>query len=552
MRLFKAILISLFILSFTIPAEAQMKYERKSISYINALWLATPDARKVDQKKVNVMLESVKEYIEMERFDFNPLPESLLQDFVKAANSRNTLTVQEIAVLMEQKLAPQILEIVRGAMSERGGELVSEEKRQTFLATKAKELGITLEEIEKVMNSAYIYLPVLTSVKREKAKDSDKIIYTIEGGIIWYHVVVNDDGAHVNLRVASNTLSKGYGSEDWAWKSAVKNFARNLETATREIAEFKLSAPISEVDDGNITFKLGKKEGIKKDQCFLVGEWVSYGSEEPSFSRNGWVRIGNVADNRESSVAKSSAWAVKRGSWAPGMLVVEHPRLGIDVSFRPGAYQLKISQGRIPIIGEYLYVTDDYNTMAPGFDLDAQYNIAPLSNVTQLFFLVGGHLALPATLEMQSSWFGALTSSPPLAWGWHVGFMKKYYLNQLAFSAEVTGGMRYLEIQQDFTFGLTDYTYIVKNNTAGVMLNIGLEYAATPDFNIGLMAGYRMLPVSNIWTQEITPDVGGIVSWDDSFPEIDQSGLNFGLYMHWSPPSLPFDPADWLQGALGQ
>ncbi len=538
----------------------QEKYERKSISYINALWLATSEARTVDSEQIDFMLKTIKSFIEMERFDYNPLPDALIGDFVDAANASDKLTVDEIADLMQEKLAPKITGILDEAMKVRGEGLVSEEKKQTFMATKAKELGITLEEIEKVMNSAYIYLPVLTDYERKQSKDDkDKYTCTIKGGIIWFHVGVTDEGTSVKLRVSKTTFSKGFGSEYFAWESAVKNFARNLEVATREIVEFKLTATISEVENGTIRFKMGKKEGLHRDDCFLVGEWLEYRDGNKMFEKSGWVRIGKVGNNKVDKTAKTSAWAVKKGNWAPGMSLTEHPRLGIDIALKPGVFFTKVTTGRIPLLGHELIVVEDYESFAPGLDLDAHYNLAPMIGISQFFFLVGGNFVFPATLEFKSSnpLLTLLTATPPFIWGFHGGFLKKIYMGQMSLSIDAKGGMRFFTVEQKLELETPnetiEYKYTIENNTAGVQIDFGLDYAFTPDFNIGFTAGYRIFPVSEIWTQELTPIFpGALLTWDDEYPDIDHTGIAVGLYIHYSPPALPFDPLSFLRGSLGK
>jgi hypothetical protein len=548
------IITTLLIAGCLSSALAQDKYERKSISYIDALWLATPEARKVKPEQVSYMLDAIQERIEMPRFDYNPLPELLIKEFVDAANARQSLTIDELARLMEQKLTPRIVNLLDEYVNLRAGELVSAEKQAGFLATKAKELGITLDEIEKVMNSAYIYLPVLTGLKREDAQQKDRYIYTINGGIIWYHIDMSSGQPRVRLRVAQSTMSKGLGSDRFAYESAVDNFARNLEVATKSIAEFKLSTPIAEVDGGNITFPLGLKEGIKLDETFMVGEWVYGAGSDPTFRTDGWVKVGKVGDNTRSDVNCSSAWAIKKGSWARGMSVVEHPRLPIDIAIIPGAGHLSVSQGRIPIlIGSDMYITEDYDTYAPGVDLDAHYNLAPLTGVRQSFFLIGGSFAWPATLEFESSMLTMLSSTPPFIWGLHCGYLKKFYFGQLALTSDARIGMKFFTVEQTFKYIWDEYKYTIKNNSLGVQFGLGVDWAATPDFNIGVQTAYKAYTVSDAWTLTIDPFLdGAILTWDDSFPEINHSGLFFGLYMHYTPPALSFDPISLIRGALGE
>lgn len=554
MRRVITILPVFLLISFSSALFSQDKYERKSISYINALWLATPDARAVEDDQVATMLNTIKTHIEIERFDYNPLPEAIIRNFVQAANAQDNLTVDQIASLMQQKMVPVIIEILEGAMRERGGELVSEEQKQSFLATKAKEIGITLEEIEKVMNSAYIYLPVLTDYKRKKDKDTDKITYTIEGGIIWFHVSTTGEEPEVSLRVSNTTFSQGFGRDEFAWESAVMNFARNLQVATQEIAEFKLSNTISEVDNGDIYFGLGTKEGLRVDDCYFVGEWVDYGDGDVEFEQSGWVRIGKVGNNRRDQTAKSSAWAVKKGSWVPGMVVVEHPRLGIDIAFKPMLSQMEVTAGYITFnisntLRDALYIREDYSKFVPGLDLDAHYNLGALTGVSQLFFLVGGNYAIPTGLEFDSDNFPKMTTSS-FIWGVHSGFLKKFYFGQTAIGIEAKGGIKFFTVKQKLTAFLIDYEFTIKNRSYGGQANINFEYAVTPDFHVGAIAGFHLFPDIELWYLDVDPS--GFTFYDnyDKFPDINHVGPCFGIYLHYSFPSLPFDPLSFIKGSM--
>jgi len=529
------------------------QYERKSVSYLNAVWLSTPEAKEISQKQVNFLLNAIKAEVAMERFDFNPLPKELITDFVNTANDQSHLSVDDIANLMQTKLMPTIKSILEGAMDERAGEFVSEEGRQTFMATKAKELGITLDEIEKVMNSAYIYLPILTKFEHKKVKGKNNYEVTLEGGIIWFHLDVTGHEPVIKLRLSQTTLSKGFGSEDFSFENATENFARNLEVATRSIPEFKLQSTIAEVDGGNITFGLGMKEGIKMDDCFLVGEWIDYGNGI-EFEHSGWVRVGTVGHNQKNNINRSSGWAVKRGSWARGMSVVEHPRLRIDIGVKPMLYFMEVSKGDIPVpifSGGYITIEEDFNDPAFGFDIDAHFNISRFTGSRQTFFLVGGNVAtLPGLKFSTENDFIRMTTTPPFVWGFHGGIMKKWYVGQLAFTGAVKAGARYFTVEQDFTFGITDYTYTIQNNAFGVQFEVGLDWAATPDVNIGILGGFRGFADTETWTLAINPEVIGVTVWDDNFPKVNHSGAIFGLYIHYTPPELPFDPIGFIQGTL--
>lgn len=178
------------------------------------------------------------------------------------------------------------------------------------MATKAKELGYTVDEIEKVMNSAYIYIPYLTEFTEKKEKNSANI--TLKGGIIWFQVVMKDNKPTVKLRVKKSTKSSGFGSEKFALQSAAMNFARNLLVATQSMPEFRLSSTIAEVEGKNITFSLGKKEGIKIDNCFFVGEWMEDDEGALHFKKAAGLELEQLLTTRKTIMCDPLRGQLKR------------------------------------------------------------------------------------------------------------------------------------------------------------------------------------------------------------------------------------------------
>ena len=121
----------------------------------------------------------------------------------------------------------------------------------------------------------------------------------------------------------------------------------NLQVRTREIDMFKLQSPIAEFVKRTIRFPLGKAEGIKMDEPFFVGEWMELNDGKIRFEKSGFVRVGTVSDNRTSTGQLSSAWVIKKGDWVRGMMIIEHPRLGIDIAVKPRWFNMNIKEGSI-------------------------------------------------------------------------------------------------------------------------------------------------------------------------------------------------------------
>jgi hypothetical protein len=341
-------------------------------------------------------------------------------------------------------------------------------------------------------------------------------------------------------------------------------FARNLKVATQEIPDFKLFAMIAEVSGDNIKFNMGKKEGLKLDQCYFVGEYVMKPSGKTKFQKSGWTRIGKVGDNRKDPNALSSAWAVKKGDWAPGMTVIEHPRLGIDLSFKPGIYAIAFTEGDLPLDPSLSYTTDvvtvkDYTSFAYGFDFDAHMKIAQATGVRQLFATLGGNLAFSGaeSVELGGAYYD-LDSPYSFIWGLQMGLMKKIYIRQLALSLQGTIDWRGATLSQPWTDPISDENWTMNGRiyTLGFQPRIGLDYASNPDFNIGAMVGYKLYPEVDGWEANISSDSDTWHNLTDEgytdLPTLNLSGLTVAVYMHWSVPALTFDPGSMMAGAMGR
>lgn len=556
----KTILTIILALCISLPASAVPgKYERKSISYLNALWITGKSAHDIKQAQLRVLLNDVKTWIEIDRFDYNPLPDTLIRDFADRANTQDDLTTDDLASLMQTTLVPKIVEILNAESELRARGMLSEESRQSFLATKAKESGVTLEELTRVMNSAYIYLPYLSSYKPATKKRPQ---CEIKGGIIWFKVFWEGDTPRVTFKAKTATESIGFGDPDEAYRDASMNFCRNLQKATREIDEFTLSASLTEIIGRSVSFKLGSKEGVGLDDLFLVGGWETNSKGETKFNTDGWVRVSKVGDNRKSATDRSEAATVSAGGFAVGMTAIEHPQLGIDVAFRPTLFRTKVSTGEIPLVlsgwtGAGMKITEAVDGYSPGAELGFQINTAKLSKVSQLYFLLGVHAALPLVkfeVPDDPAFVNTSTSLPYIVGG-SIGMMRKFYLGRWALTGDARLGYTSFNVTQKFSFHIgpfstEDYTYTVKNEAVGLRADLGVEFAATPDVNWGFEAGYQLFGSAQSLDISYKDEDGKTQSVDTElspdYPTISHSGPVFAIYVHISPRELPFDPLSFI------
>jgi hypothetical protein len=582
-KTFLALLTALFIPYFTVYSQETSKeagkYERKSVTYINALWLMDESAHRLAPEQVGVILDKVKQGITMKRFDYNPVPESFITDFVNQANSvrfpmsdfaqaqrgwenQPDAMLDSITVVMERTVVPRILEIVDLAKEMRAGNLTSEQQRNSFMSDKAKTMGITMEDIDKVMNSAFIYIPLI----RRYHEDISDSAYSVgfDAGIIWFRISTKGEKARAIPVVRKFTHSSGFGrpgqsyvtsagvvgDREFAFRSAVKNAVRNLVSATQEIPEFRLSGQVLEQGFLNLSFDLGKNEGVKVDDKYNIVEFTEEADGTVSQKKNGWVMVTSVGDSNSKQGYKSKAQIIA-GSPFTGAILSEYPRIPIDIVFKGRMFAYKTDS----VVSSGLFDSLDLS-YAYGFGIDAQYNLGRYMGISQLFFDIGFGMGFGSA----SGKLSLLVDQPKLSSSGCMAFegslVKKFYMGRFAFVLQPLFSYQTITVLSDKVSDNdgNDIYYRATNTNLGFAINGGLEIALSPAFNFGVGAGYQLMGINKDWDLEYKTGSGGSWGNKSTFTNdigLDYTGLTAQVYLTWSVPALPFDPIDMIRANAG-
>ncbi len=548
-------------------------YTRKSVAYIDAL-LYTQDTDHLSAENEAYYLSKLHDGIRMARFDYNPLPQQVQAEFKRQLHHKNISEEDDILPLLNQTVVPEIIKILDLRKEMRAKELVTQAQKNSFITLKAKEMGITAQQLEQVMNASYLYIPFLADYDQKKDKNEKKLSGSLKGGLIWFHVIAGDKPRVEKIATVHSSAHSSQEKDGDSYKELEKDLLRNLsfimamnlQTRTRELEMFKLSAPITEVDWRTIYFPLGKAEGLKLDQPYYVGEWMENKTGKLRFQNSGFVRIGNVKDNRKAGEQLSSAWAIRKGDWVRGMTVMEHPRLGIDLALKPRWFNVTVDSGMfLNLDNDFLVVFDNYTGGVPGLDFDLQWNIAPVTKVKQSFLVLG---ATASIVPVRSQVFArqklldlgiiqlyTQTHEERLVAGYfngYAGYLKKFYLGPFALHAEILGGVQGLSL----TTRYEDEDVDLMNITVGGRTQLGLEYALNIDCNIGVFAGFTFFPALDYWVlkyKDKEVDMINKAKWlskiNDTYqapPRIYSIGKTYGFYLHYSLPSLSFNPLKML------
>ena len=562
----KSLVITLAILSLLFGQQG--KYVRKSVSSLESVWYkpGSLSGLSFDAKTFDKFIDF---YIETPRFDYNILPTRLLQDFRREANSLEEITADGLSKVLEETVTDKIIEILNDPeiMQNRGSALKSESALQSFAAKKAKSVGLTTKELATLMNSAYIYLPFISSAKKESDGPKDLSI-TIEGGIIWWQMKVSGDGS-ISVEKVLTASTTGLSSIDptsevrgksiynefkfgeQKWKTspeqycqndAMLAFCKNLGVKTKEIADFKLTAQIVEATGKKYGFPLGFQEGVHLDDGFHIVEYEEKDGKEVAVKK-GFVRVTKTGNNIEDPNSYTYGKQLLGKRVSEGTLVVEHPRLGLDTRIKLGIVEgLTINKEYVPAGDPFDYYTEDLFeddvTSAAALDLFFSYNLAPIVGISQTFLDLNTTFSFPISKFNED--LNEVPTVVPFLLSGYLGLTKKVWFGSSNVSLFSGGGVESLNMAGK----LLDLDYVYSVRSIGFKVAADFEKLITPDIsiNLGLQYKYALPPMqlAITWGDILELEYNG-AEVTDTYPDLNLSALGLNLGVNYSLGELPFN-----------
>jgi len=493
----------ILILLCSIIYGQQGVYKKKSVSSLDAVWIK-PGAAKNTDVNVKILNDFMKFYIEVPRFDFNQLSKSQVRSFIEKANSLDEVNSEKLSEVMESTIIKDIIDILNDpeVQKMRSENFKDESDFESFAATKAKSLSLTAEQLGQLMNSAYIYLPYITSIVTKQEENDLEI--DMSGGIIWWKVNISSDGSVsvdevLNAETSSSNIidlkAKNiltgktetydeYSFGDSSYKTtpqsyiqggAMLAFAKNLNVKTRELSDFKLQAQVMEKSNSIYSFKLGLSEGLHLDDGLFLVEFSEDNDGNEKTDNIGFLRVTKSADNKNDPVALSRANQLFGDAGDVGSVVMEHPRLGIDTRIRFG-----MKSGLNVEPGHAFSLIEETAESAFILGVDFSYNIAPIINSSQTFFDFGFSIgALNAELSEQA----IEDEVVPMVWGLGLGLSKKFWFGRMNIPVGISSGLESLSLASSSGSSISFSSYTSKLNTgfeymidANTVLHFGVEY----------------------------------------------------------------------------
>lgn len=548
----RLIFIIIFFSTSLILNGAEQEYKRKSISSPGFVWVNNTSRFKIDELNLGNL---IKNELELKRFDQNTLPNDLRNNLQSILQNISSFSSDEINSIYRSFVVDEILSIVssENILKERKSNFETE-RRVTLAETKGKSSALTEEQLNYLLNTAYIYFPYINSIETNTTQIIDKARYTvkIKGGLIWYHITDDGNGNKDILEVAhiktsgsgvttihlrevfefrkNNEKNKKYfplleeeiKQEDFnqAFLDAFDIWTKNIVLSTRERSEFRLRSYAEPIDKKLYKLNLSNKDGIYKDSSF----YLMYLVEENGIEKArplGFGYINSIYPNKNHSTLKQiTGKDLLQGAW-----VEEAPQSGISLAFSLGSLStiyLPKSQFKVPLSQGNTVVEKELikNDIKKGtsFHLRLQQNLAKISDISQFFaYFDFGINALNENLQPQASGIATLSSFAG-------GLQRKWWFSSRSIGIDIGVGL------QDFRFNGSyegyDYSYQFRR----MSLNSGLhlEQKFSPYWSVFLK--YTVSHGFGPWSREFVFD-SETVSDANFSDKIDLSGqaLLFGI-----------------------
>ncbi len=543
------LILVVLLLPVTTSAAEQGSYVRKSITALDSVWVF-PQARRLVQSEwafdLDRFQQYVQHYIELPRFDFNEIPAQLKKDFNKKANSLPSIETNTLTQLLETTVVEEIIAILNDPEIQqvRSTNFKDEASFQTFAATKAKSLGLTSSELAALFNSAYIYLPFISSASVVWSDEGYDTIH-IYGGIIWWKVEVDSLGkTTVRHIMTATTYTMGFvdynrssyefsfgnlvwylSAFEYAVNDAMLAFAKNLSVKTREINDFKLQAQVLEKTGKTIGFPLGKQEGIHLDDGFYIVEYQEDAQGNPVAHEKGYVRVSRPGDNRDNPSELSYATHIMGTPAVIGDVLMENPRLGIDLSLYGGlttgsSIEPEHTKGSSTSFG----ITD---TATQQINLNAlfSYNMAPVLDISQLFLTFDIGIGFPNGTTDTSA--GITVVSPYLGISKGIG-RRLYARGSAAIGLDILG----------IEYTNSGDTFLLTHRAVGIKGLVELGYMLTPNWRVALFGSYK----KSLSVYDTTLEKNGIPQiFPGSTQGLELGGVSAGIGLSYALGSLPFN-----------
>jgi len=460
----------------------------------------------------------------------------------------------DIGNYLNSEIATKITPILNAAKDARYSEMSSKET-QTFITTKAKEVGMPVSVLQKLIDSAFvfsIYMPKMEgyiSISQEKYKDSKGRTVTyystsLNAPITLFLTLhkLNNSKFIVSKEINSkadgvfNGLSKSISGSscittdymptssyaqkifDDVLKKSFKDNIMALSIKLKKDRDFAIFAPIESVDGSSVTLEIGNQEDIRVDAPFKILR-----TEDSKERVVGYMKTKKVGDSclllPKERRTKSKADVII-GDAEEADLAVEHPWSGVFSTLNLTNNSAEFRDD----LDKTTSGTGITNMLNLGMSADLGY-ILNSEAMSEIWFNFGFGAGSATNGTLTDIGDYRVDGEDGFAMKLNIGLEKRYNLTYSTYMATIF----------DLAYEAQAYSYEGDTSlnlaTFSVTPKIKVGYMFSPNIDIFAGVGYD-LPLSTIASLRDSDgnDVGPDIS--DKFSKDGGITASFGINMH--------------------
>ncbi|MGD9706786.1 MAG: hypothetical protein AB7V07_03845 [Candidatus Delongbacteria bacterium] len=469
----KIVVICLAAMAMFITLSAAMEeYDRKSISVFR-MSVAPEAVVMATQQDVDLVYKMLfDKFVGMGRFDYNPIPAG-----VTDPQQLFSIVKEYAAANIEERAAKQ-------------WDIKNDYYGSNF---------VTGENVDKIINGAYIFFPTLETFLITKKKDSDNFTASMKVRMdiysaansgtpdapVWDAQLVATVSA-----VGSNALGalfdfnlsgKKKDMRTEAVKSATNGMLMFMEKEVRKVDAFTIKALVTKAEPkkDKISFNFGKNVGVNMDDAYTVGYFQKDDKGKEKFVETGFMKVRKInAQDSESQllIVTNPKNEKEEDIFNEYDQVYEYPLVGLNIMVGGGVSSFKYWGDIAP--GET--IEDAEENISPCFGINIEYDIARFINIPELYLNVSADI-LTAQLGEDEASPSEEEISTVIA---EFGLTKKFFTRKLGWY--IGGDIGYMALTYTDASD-TDYEYY----SVGGKVKGGINYLLSKNLYFDAGAGFR-------------------------------------------------------------
>ena len=530
-------------------------YVKKSVATPPIPWVSP--AIVADQRAyLEQRWPEVAQSLTMVRFDQVQLPPALFEPVYARLGtaSLTRLLTQYVGKAMQGRLNDPVYQ-------KRRIQDIRDDRKVTFAQTKGKATSYTQDELDVLMQAAYIMIPKISRIetsysqappkagsateliamgvasrltKSKSPKGMNSVHRKMTIDVHWVQVIIDGTG-RLRMKPVATIRKTATGRAlrtDKNWKTAIqqadtlalKSTVKRIATETKKIDGFTIQSRVSEVDGREYTIEFGQDLGVGLDDWFILKEWVEDDAGKVTQETVGALRITNP----DLAPGKAIGYQHLGQAQLPGGSVVESPRAGLQVGLAM-THQTGLNLRHDRLLSyvdtagntQHIPIYNEDVTSMTGFQLDIDANLAKATGIPQFF--VGLELGMAYPNADRNS----AESAFPVFYSAHLTTNKKWWWRN--HGLDVQAGLGY-DIFQVWNLDAIDGAYTMTSTS--LTLGLGYEWMWCSRWSLDVDAIYKLgLGIAEIsYKTDGTSNTLGAAEADRLYNgNYDISGIQFRL-----------------------